>query len=481
MAVRSIIDVVVNTGAFQRFASLYARYQQTLPAAVALWNSINNRVASTSSSMRTVQASSAATASSWRTIASHTANVASSLKSATDSLLRWTSISTIVGGLLGVGSLFGLDRLALGVGRGRGEAAGVGTTYGQQTAFNLSYGRFVDPGILNRISELSSGPQSWILRRLGASREALTSGNSVDIARQILPSLQKFAKEAPPGQLGLRAHAFQYDKVVSLEELRKLAAFGNELGEQDPKYKARLAAFTRAGTTEKDYQDFSDKLEEAGETIKNTFVIGLQPVIPKLTELSGALTNVLVRFLKEIKPADVELLATKIGEFANYLGGDEFKLKLDKFINGMEELGASLEKWGQRLGLISGPTVIPPWEKNPDAKTPWNTPIPKGRMNSFRQQLRDAPLNDDDPYPRIRDAVKGVIPGFNTRFPPEGYPAAPNQGGITSAVAGQGVNPWNTTRGGNYINNQSGQEMWLTIMSMPGASTPKAAAMVGTQ
>jgi hypothetical protein len=481
VAVRSIIDVVVNTGAFQRFAALYARYQQTLAPAVQSWNQINTKVASAASSSKTLQASSASTASSWRTIASHTASVASSLKSATDSLLRWTSISTIVGGLLGVGSLFGLDRLALGVGAGRREATGVGTTYGQQTAFNLSYGRFVDHSFLGRISDAASDPtKSWILRRLGATPQTLAAGNSADIARQILPALEKFAKTTDISKLGLLARALHYTDIISEEELKRLrASQPGELAAQGPKYGARLEAFKRTGTTEEQYQSFAEKLEEAGETIKNTFVIGLQPVIPKLTELSGALTNILVRFLKEIKPADIELLATKIGEFATYLGSPEFKEKLDKFINGMEELGDSLLKWAERLHLVSAPAPTPY-----EARTTHVAGRP-GVLGSFI----DAVTDPGQAWENIKRGDKGRVPNTGALGVPSvfGNVNNPNRlpaGGYAPASE-ESANGFRNSLTRNMgqslvdVKNASDMSVYFSIQSQAGASTPKAVSMVG--
>jgi hypothetical protein len=477
VAVRSIIDVVVNTGAFQRFASLYQRYQQTLPAAVASWQQINAKVTSAASSMKTMAVSSSSVSSAWRSIASHTANVASSLKSATDSLLRWTSISTIVGGLLGVGSLFGLDRLALGVGSGRREATGVGTTYGQQTAFNLSYGRFVDQSFLGRVSEASSDPtKSWILRRLGATPQALAAGNSTDIARQILPALEKFAKTTDINKLGLLARALHYTDVISEEELKRLrASQPGELAAQGPKYGARLEAFKRTGATEEQYQSFAEKLEEAGETIKNVFVIGLQPVIPKLTDLSGALTNILVRFLKEIKPSDIELLATKIGELANYLGGEEFKAKLDKFISGMEELGDSLLKWGERLHLISSPGPTPYEARTTHVGGP--TGVVGNLVHAVVHPVETYEDIKRGSRLRVPNEASGVPSAFGSVSGPKyTQDQNPSIGGGT--IEENARNNFNNRFG---VSNQTGSPAWLTLMSAPGASTPTAGVMLGAR
>jgi hypothetical protein len=481
VAVRSIIDVVVNTGAFQRFAAMYARYQQTLPATVDAWKRVTTTMKSLEKSMKDAGSSVKEQYNFWNKVAGKTKEVASNLKSATESLLRWTGITAAISGLIGVGSLWGLDRLALGVGAGRREATGVGTTYGQQTAFNLSYGRFVDHSFLGRISDAASDPtKSWVLRRLGATPQTLAAGNSADIARQILPSLEKFAKTTDINKLGLLAKALHYTDVISEEELKRLrASQPGELAAQGPKYGARLEAFKRTGATEEQYQSFAEKLEEAGETIKNVFVIGLQPVIPKLTELSGALTSILVRFLKEIKPSDIETLATKIGEFATYLGSAEFKERLETFITKLGELGESVVRVAEKFHLIS-PAPLPAFQHEQGVnESTANVVTKRGILGTVLDPVGTAvdilrgvgnPAQEEIPLPRARPNVFGNVAKPDTN---------PRIGGGSNNMGENFNNYWNASV--PQIKNQSSQEVTLTVQSPAGSSTPKAAAMVGTK
>jgi hypothetical protein len=476
LAVRSIIDVVVNAGAFQRFASLYQRYQQTLPAAVVSWKRINNLVSLAAASMRLFNATSSAVASSWRTIASNTANVASSLKSATDSLLRWTSISTIVSGLLGIGSLFGLDRLAGSVGRGRREATGVGTTYGQQTAFNLSYGRFVDPSFLGRVSEAASDPtRSWVLHRLGATPEALAGGNSADIARQILPALEKFAKTTDPRLLGLLASRLHYTDIISESELKSLRSSNKgELAGQSALYLDRVSKFNRDSNTEAQYQSFYEKLIEAGETIENVFVKGLQPVIPKLTQLSGVVTDIVVRFLHEIKPSDITAVANGIGGLATYLSGEDFQTKLNLFLTRLEEAGDTLIKFAERLHIISPASPTPYEQRTTHIKTrDENYAEHKEKYGIFAPLVPMVTVGET----RVPNNPLGVPSAFGSVSGPKyTQDQNPSIGGNT--IEENARNNFNNRFG---VSNQTGSPAWLTLMSAPGASTPTAGVMLGAR
>ena len=452
---------------------MYQRYHQTLPANALAWQQINSRVNSAQNSMRSFQASSAASSSYWRTIAAHTASVASSLKSATDSLLRWASISSIIGGLLGVGSLFGLEHLAANVGRGRRESEGVGTSYGQQRAFELTYGRFVDSGFLNRIGESTSDPtRSWVLRRLGATQGALSGGNSVDIARQILPALQQFAKNTPVSQLGLLAKAFHYTDVISLEELKRLrAAQPGEFGQLGQEFGGRVQRFARDPQLEKAYQDFDNTLKDAGESIENAFVKGVAPLIPSFTELSKVLSDIVLRFFKEIKPEDVSKLGTKIKEFADYLGSDEFKQKLEFFIGKVEELGGILVKLIEKLGFFVSPETSPaaPVGKH---KMSLKESLQKPGGGGFWDYIGGTEVDDANttvPLPRPRPSVFGNVAKPDTN---------PRIGAGANNMGENFNNYWNASV--PQIKNQSSQEVTVTVQSPAGASVPRAASQIGT-
>jgi hypothetical protein len=472
MAVRSIIDVVVNTGAFQRFAAMYQRYQQTLPATVQAWQQIGSRLNATQGAMRTLQATSSAAASSWRTIATYTANVASSLKSATDSLLRWTSITSAISGLLGVGSLFGLDRLAAGVGRGRREATGVGTTYGQQEAFNLTYGRFFDQGILNRISAASTDlSKSWILStQLGVPKDVINRGDSVEIARATLSGLEKFISKTPTNQLTTMANARRITDIFSLEEIRRYAARNpGERGRLDRDYLDTAAGLRRGPQLEEDYQNFDKALRTSAVLINNAFVEGLAPLIPALTAFSKVISDIVLKFLHEVKPEDVGMLGTKIKEFAEYLGSDEFKTKLQLFIDKVEELGGILIKLIEKIGYIVSPGTAP---ASSIGKAPitLKQSLQKPGGGGFWDYLRGTEVDtgEEIPLPRPRPKVFGSISDPDTN---------PKIGSGSNNMGENFGNYWNSSV--SQFKNQSSQEVTVTVKSPSGASVPRAAAMIG--
>jgi hypothetical protein len=488
VAVRSIIDVQVNDDKFKRFAALFDRYRGNVDKAAKSMREINEEAGgipgdvqaaakfleNMKDSSEKVAAATGRASSLFSNIASSSKTIASSIKSATDSLLRWASISTIVGGLLGVGSLFGLDHLASVVGRGRRESEGVGTSYGEQRAFELTYGRFVDPGFLNRIGESSSDPtRNWVLRRLGASQGALAGGNSVDIARQILPALQQFAKNTPANQLGLLAKAFHYTDIISLEELKRLrAAQPGEFGQLGQEFGGRVARFSRNPQLEKAYQDFDNTLKDAGESIENAFVKGIAPLIPSFTDLSKVLSDIVLRFFKEIKPDDVSKLGTKIKEFADYLGSEDFKVKLTAFIDDIEKLGDIFVKLIEKIGGFVSPETAPAAVVGKRPMT-FKESLQKPGGGGFWDYIGGTTVDtgEEVPLPRRRPKVFGDVQGPKPDTNPSIGGGANNMGENFDAY-------WNAST--SKIRNQSSQEVTVTVQSPAGGSVPRAASQIGT-
>jgi hypothetical protein len=311
-----------------------------------------------------------------------------------------------------------------------------------------------------------------VLRRLGASQGALAGGNSVDIARQILPALQQFAKNTPANQLGLLAKAFHYTDIISLEELKRLrAAQPGEFGQLGQEFGGRVARFNRDPQLEKAYQDFDNTLKDAGESIENAFVKGIAPLIPSFTDLSKVLSDIVLRFFKEIKPDDVALLGNKIKEFADYLGSEEFKTKLESFISKLEELGDNLLKLAEKVGLISGGPAGAPAAaigKRPiTLKESFNKPGGGGFWDYIGGTTVET--GEDVPLPRRRPKVFGDVQGPKPDTNPS-IAGANNMGENFN-------NYWNASV--SKIKNQSSQEVTVTVQSPAGGSVPRAASQIG--
>src|SRR6185312_3547083 len=154
---RSILDIDVRDAKFQRFLALYERYQH---ASKAIPQSINEGIKRQSEAASGFERGVAAMRAksqlaqevgaaedkegkllhqadrSWTSIAHSTKAVASNIWNATTSLLKWTGVLSAVSGLVGVGGLFGINRMAAGVSSQRRTSMGLGMSPGEMQAFN---------------------------------------------------------------------------------------------------------------------------------------------------------------------------------------------------------------------------------------------------------------------------------------------------------------------------------------------------------
>jgi hypothetical protein len=80
-----------------------------------------------------------ATARHWQNLAISTSSVAKNILGATESLIKWSGILSLVTGGAG---LFGFDRLAQSVSSQRMAAMGTGGDYGARAAFLTNFRRF---------------------------------------------------------------------------------------------------------------------------------------------------------------------------------------------------------------------------------------------------------------------------------------------------------------------------------------------------
>jgi hypothetical protein len=136
VAVKSIVDIDIRDGEFTRFYATFQQYQQHLQRTPMAWANIakaQNKSAAAfqdlvalevqsmghQKMMLQVQQAAArltrTNADVWRDMSRTTKTVAGNITSATLQLAKWSGIVGVVGGLVGAGGLFGIERLAQGV------------------------------------------------------------------------------------------------------------------------------------------------------------------------------------------------------------------------------------------------------------------------------------------------------------------------------------------------------------------------------
>ena len=172
MTLQSVIDIDIDNAKFQRFKDLYDKYQEALGKAPALWKAANKeqqamvdgfqRMAAAMLSVSQLNRESTVageeqndhlrgSATLWSSIArsahavaGSVGSIAGGLMSGVRGLLSFSKVMGVVGGLMGLGGLFGLDKLAGAVSSDRRAAHGLGMGIGPMKAFGLEFGRFID-------------------------------------------------------------------------------------------------------------------------------------------------------------------------------------------------------------------------------------------------------------------------------------------------------------------------------------------------
>jgi hypothetical protein len=362
VAVKSILDIQINDGEFTRFYATFQQYQKLLNATPLAWRKIAKAQNSSASAfqdlvalelqsmghqkmMLQVQQAAArlsrTNADVWRDMARTTKTVAGNITSATVQLMRWSSIVGVVGGLIGGGGLFGIERLAQGVSSGRQSAMGLGVGYGEKKAFDNAFGRVVDTDsfltAINTQMHSASGKSS-LFGALGPG--ANLSGSTADVAVRVLEHARALAKSSNP-QFDvdtMKAHGI--DNSMSLQDFQKLRATSDdEFRDLKNRMSQNTGAFGLDSKTQLAYQNFTTALDAAGTNIQNAFVVGVGHLIPGLEKLSGAAVKVVDAFLKS--PA-LEKWLDKAGagleKFASYVGTDDFLNKVKSFVDGLSAI-----------------------------------------------------------------------------------------------------------------------------------------------
>jgi nucleotide-binding universal stress UspA family protein len=437
VAAKSQIEIDVNSAEFVEFKAKFDKYYETLKTVPDAWAKISQStaVAKTNfesmaagmavvgSSFATITAGSkefftvtTATARHWKDLAVSTGSVAKNIVAATESLIKWTGILSLVTGGAG---LFGFDRLAHSVASQRTSALGTGTDYGSRAAFLTNFRRLGDPeGLLGRVSEDVSNMGTQ-LRKLGLSAADL-KGDTSDIT---LKALRRGAQIASKTRVDLLDVIPQL-QVFSHEERMRLNAHPEEIEEMAKGFQQeRGTGPGKLGLSPQDqlaYTNFTTQLEKAGRQIETIFVKGLVKLADPLGKLSQDVINLAEKFTAKDGPLDH--LITDLGKGIEWLAGEidkpEFQKTVSGFIEEIGSLAASL------VGLVKGLANFAHWL---GVGTVGSSGTP-GSLGS----LSDAPAAD-------KSTALGRVSEQREKF---GHRTSGGGGGGSGAISGSATPGW---------------------------------------
>ncbi|MFO4460013.1 lytic transglycosylase domain-containing protein [Klebsiella quasipneumoniae subsp. similipneumoniae] len=277
--------------------------------------------------------------------------LAGHIKEATASLLSWGGIVGIFTGVLGVGGLFGINRLAATTGAQRFTSLGLGTSIGalDSTAINYQKALGNPAGTLGAIRDSQMDlSKRWTFQAMGIN-------NPDQDPAKLLPQMIRNARDifVQNGSTLQGAQAHGLTNFFTLDDLNRFKNMSDEeitAMEKRAQQDARMLQITDQQARQ--WQDFNVQLDYSSQSIRNTFVRGLGPLTPQLSKLSDALAGAIDTVLKSPELGKwIDALAGGIERFGNYLASPTFKSDVESFMSGVERLGRVIMKV---LGWLDG-------------------------------------------------------------------------------------------------------------------------------
>ncbi|SVT97357.1 lytic transglycosylase domain-containing protein [Klebsiella pneumoniae] len=286
--------------------------------------------------------------------------LAGHIKESTASLLSWGGIVGIFTGVLGVGGLFGINRLAATTGAQRFTSLGIGTSIGalDSTAINYQKALGNPAGTLGAIRDSQMDlSKRWTFQAMGIN-------NPDQDPAKLLPQMIRNARDifVQNGSTLQGAQAHGLTNFFTLDDLNRFKNMSDEeitAMEKRAQQDARMLQITDQQARQ--WQDFNVQLDYSSQSIRNTFVRGLGPLTPQLSKLSDALAGAIDTVLKSPELGKwIDALAGGIERFGNYLASPAFTSDVESFMSGVKKLALTIM---DVIGLFTGEISISDFAK----------------------------------------------------------------------------------------------------------------------
>lgn len=382
MPVKSVIQVDVDDEGFKPFLALFDKYQAMLARTPAHWAAGTREQQQQMKGFQAVAAALMGQAEllrrsegeqrkntreverqsrAWDRLRANASDAHASVRGITASIAKWTGITSLVTGLLGIGGLFGLTAMAHGVAEGRRRSMGLGVGMGQSRAFRLNFGRFVDPGamlgsVAGSLYDVTSRGYTGLLAA-GLSRDQLARGNAADVSVELLRRLPQIFAGTPQHLIGARLRSLGLDEFMGQEDVVRYLRSPPEERERQLKAYERDRSFFSGngdnGGTGLAWQDFATQMSRAGDRIESTFVrtlVGLAKPLERLSE--GVERTVNVFMGSERLRRWIGDLGDGIERLARYVVSDDFQVAVQNFAQGAGDLAESIVRLGKKVAWL---------------------------------------------------------------------------------------------------------------------------------
>lgn len=394
MATKPIITIDVDDRKFKQFLDLFNGYQDALKKQPGAWSQAGQAMGSGKDAVeamvaamlaqtemlhkiveesRRLERTVTATGGTMHRLAESAKSVAGHIAHATKDLIKWSSIGSALTGLVGIGGLFGVERLASTASGLRSRAMGLGTNPAALQALGINFGPFVDvPGALGRTIQAQQDARlRWIFGAMGAAGAA---NANPDVALQEEMTAARRLYQTTPAAIRQQVlEARGALNIFSMEEIRRLAQMSpQEFQRHLAGVRRDEAAFAYPPGVLQAWQRLSQQLSRAGNQIEQAFITGLAPLTPELRDLSKAFAGVVTAFLKSPTLKEwIGDLDTELKHFAAWIGTPDFRKDVENFVSdigSMTKALAGFVRWA--AGLLggtkradTGPPPLAEWER----------------------------------------------------------------------------------------------------------------------
>jgi hypothetical protein len=367
-AVKSIIDVEVDGGAFKKFHADFNKYMDDVKKMPGLWGRMDkasrgalereatgfavqmNMLRNVADIKRKIEDqdrkgvdTSRKQADNWGKIAQSGKNFATSVLSAGASIAKWAAFG-LAGGLLGAGGgLWGISRLAANASDTRRSALGMGISFGQKQAFGATFGRLVDPdSYLQSVFEAQSDiSKRWTLYGAGISDRQMQGKNAAQIGVDLLTSLKKIADTTPQQLYGQVLQARGLSQFASANTLQLL--HGTNWGELGGLQKQFGPQANQMNVNARRWADFNTALETTKFRLESVFLKALDRLTVPLGKLSSSFEGAVEAFMmSDMVKKWISDLGTELEKLAAYMQTEQFQKDLQNFFTAIGKLGNQL-------------------------------------------------------------------------------------------------------------------------------------------
>ncbi len=320
------------------------------------------------------------------------------LRDSTLEILKWggilTGVSTLIGGLIGAGGLFGLANLANSVTSRSMQAAGVGVSYGENQAFNTDYKSLLDSpeGVLSGLMEAQHDPQiGRALNALGISGTDQKKDPG-QLAPEVIAAIQKLYKQSNGNLMTMRAYGVDQLGFSDQDIVRIGNADPKTLASIEKQYQQDIPGMDLPPGVQEEWTAFSRALDRAKTKVETDLINAITPLVPVLTTLSGDFTNLLATLLQlpEVKQG-LTTFDTWLKQFAAYLKSDEFAKDLKGWeadiktaLDDIKQVFDYFAHPGGVKGHWTGIPLVSPYQADDpkdQSKVPWWFDTPKQVIN----------------------------------------------------------------------------------------------------